>query len=663
MTFERPNPDKLLQQALEEEYQEKRGKLKIYLGAAPGVGKTYAMLSDAMQKQANGLDVVVGVVETHNRQEIVNLLKHFVVLPRLSINYHDKQLTEFDLDSALKRNPGLILIDEMAHTNVLGTRHKKRWQDIIELLDRGIDVYTTVNIQHIESLNDDVTRIIQAPIKETVPDLMIEIANTIALIDIPPEELLKRLAEGKVYVPAQAELAAESFFRKGNLIALRELALRTLAKRVNEQALSYKQGQGIKQIWPMVDKILICVGPGQESLKLIRAGKRMAVSLQAEWIAVYVDVASVRASTIKRNQAIQNLRFAEQLGAETRILTGNDIVKEIIQFATLQNVTLIMLWKDIRTRWKDFIFRGLANEILRFSGEIDIYTMTGERRKKTRQLFNIKPSIPWVPYALSICIVCLTTLVSLLIYPFLSDRNPVMIYLLGMMSISLFGRMGPSIVGNLLSILIYEFFFIPPYYTFTTNNFSDFFSLAIMFAIAQSISHLIITTSNQIQAARLTEEHTASLYKLSRKLSRTRGSIKLLKIGIDYIAEIFESDVIALLPKNKGLVIRARALTNQELDEKERGIAHWVYEMGQKAGLGTDTLSFSNALYIPLLGARHATLGVLRIHPNHSEKLVSPEKMLLIESCAYQIALALEVDRFQEQKQQEKARPNDKKGN
>jgi two-component system sensor histidine kinase KdpD len=492
---------------------------------------------------------------------------------------------------------------------------------------------------------------------------MIEIANTIALIDIPPEELLKRLAEGKVYVPAQAELAAESFFRKGNLIALRELALRTLAKRVNEQALLYKQGQGIKQIWPIVEKILICVGPGQESLKLIRAGKRLAMSLQAEWIAVYVDAATIRASEIERNQAIQNLRFAEQLGAETRILTGNDIVKEIIQFATLQNVTLIMLWKDIRTRWKDFIFRGLADEILRFSGEIDVYTMTGERRKKTRQFFKIKPAIPWVPYALSICIVGLTTLVSLLIYPFLSDKNPVMIYLLGMMSISLFGRMGPSILGNLLSVFIYEFFFISPYYTLATNNFSDFFSLAIMFAIAQLISHLIITTSLQIQAARLTEEHTASLYKLSRKLSRTRGSIKLLKVGIDYIAEIFESDVIALLPKNKGLVIRARALTNQELDEKERGIAHWVYEMGQKAGLGTNTLSFSNALYIPLLGARHATLGVLRIHPNHSEQLVSPEKILLIESCAYQIALALEVDRFQETTNQEKAPPNDKEGN
>lgn len=648
MSNERPNPDDLLQQVQEEEHKEKSGKLKIYLGAAPGVGKTYTMLTDALQKQSSGLDVIVGVVETHNRQEVDNLLNNFVVLPRQIIHYHEKQLLEFDLDAALKRNPGLILIDEMAHTNAIGVRHKKRWQDIQELLDRGIDVYTTLNVQHIESLNDDVVRVIQAPIKETVPDRMIEIANTIALVDIPPEDLLKRLSEGKVYVPAQAELAAESFFRKGNLIALRELALRTLAKRVNEQALLYRQGQRIKQIWPIVEKILICVGPGPESLKLIRAGKRMAMSLQAEWIAVYVDITGISSSEDSRNKAIQNLRFAEQLGAETRVISGYDIVHEIMNYASQQNITLIMIWKNIRTRWKDLFFRSLANEILRHSGEIDVYTMTGERRKKPRTSPAPKRKTSWRIYLISMSIVSLTTMIGLLFAPILNDKNLFMIYLLGMIAIALFGRIGPAILGNICSLLVYKFLFFPPYYTLSVANHDDLFTLVMMLAVAQIISQLTVLTRRQIKIARITEQHTASLYTLSRKLSQTRGTIKLLEVGINYIAQIFDSEVLALMPRRNRLVISAKSRTTQELDAKERGIAQWVYEMGQKAGLGTDTLSFSNALYIPLGGSRGDKIGVLRIHPNHSERLVSPEKIHLLESCAYQISLALEVDRLQE---------------
>lgn len=311
MTDKRPDPNALLQQVIEEEQQKQRGKLKIYLGAAPGVGKTYSMLHEAMGEQAKGLDIVVGIVESHGRVEIEEILKNFVVLPKITVDYHGKKLQEFDLDSSLKRNPGLILIDEMAHTNVSGVRHKKRWQDIKELLDRGIDVYTTLNVQHIESLNDDVSQIIHAPVQETVPDFMIERANTIELVDLAPEDLLKRLAEGKVYVPKQARLAAEFYFRKGNLMALRELALRTLAKQVNTQVLLYRQGQGIRHIWPTMEKILVCVGPGPESHKLIRAAKRMATSLQADWIAVYVDSTRTQLSPTQRNQAIKNLIFCQ----------------------------------------------------------------------------------------------------------------------------------------------------------------------------------------------------------------------------------------------------------------------------------------------------------------------------------------------------------------
>ncbi|MCW8408167.1 DUF4118 domain-containing protein [Legionella sp. PATHC035] len=647
MTDKRPDPNALLQQVLEEEQQKQRGKLKIYLGAAPGVGKTHSMLHEAMQEQAKGLDIVVGIVESHGRIEIEEILKNFVILPKVTIDYHGKKLQEFDLDAALKRNPGLILMDEMAHTNVSGVRHKKRWQDIKELLDRGIDVCTTLNVQHIESLNDDVSQIIHAPVQETVPDAMIERANTIELVDLAPEDLLKRLSEGKVYVPKQARLAAEFYFRKGNLMALRELALRTLAKRVNTQVLLYRQGQGIKHIWPIMEKILVCVGPGPESHKLIRAAKRMATSLQADWIAVYVDSTRIQLSRTQRNQAIKNLFFAEQLGAETHILMAYDLVKEIINFSRDQNVTLIMICKQIRTRWRNFFFRSLADEILRYSGEIDVYTMTiASKKSKGKNL--LKPKTPWFSYLLSTSIVAVTTLINYLIYPLVNETSLTLVYLIGMICIALLGRTGPAISGIILSILIYDYVFIPPYYSFSMAQSDYFFTLIMMLIMAIIICQLTLVTRRQTEITRLAEYQTSALYTLSRRLSRTRGIVRLLRTGVNYISEIFHCEIIALLPKNGKLVIQASAKSHQELDEKEYSIAQWVFELGQKAGWGTDTLSFSNALFIPLLGAR-GTMGVLRVQPTKNNDCTTPEKIQLLESCANQIALAIEVDSLQEE--------------
>jgi two-component system sensor histidine kinase KdpD len=356
MSTKRIDPEKLLESVQEQERQEKFGKLKIYLGASPGVGKTYAMLRDAIAKRQQGLDVVVGVVESHGRKDTEEQLSNLEILPRLKINYRGREVSEFDLDGALKRNPGLILIDEMAHTNIEGQRHAKRWQDIKELLDRGIDVYTTLNVQHIESLNSDVSGIIHAPVKETVPDLMIDLADTIELIDLPPEDLLKRLQEGKVYYPEQAELAKEGFFRKGNLIALRELALRVTAERVGAQVLLYRQGLGIKHIWSTNDKILVCVGPGSESLQLIRTARRLATSLQAEWIAVSVDSPRLNQTPNQRNSVIKHLQVANRLGAETVVLNGFDIVTTLLNYAREQNISLILIWKEVKPRWKEVFF-------------------------------------------------------------------------------------------------------------------------------------------------------------------------------------------------------------------------------------------------------------------------------------------------------------------
>lgn len=648
---ERPNPEKLLKRAQEEERQAQRGRLKIYLGAAPGVGKTHTMLQDAIEKHEQGLDVVVGVAETHGRVEIESLLTKLDILPRLTVDYRGHRLLEFDLDAVLKRNPGLVLIDEMAHTNAPGLRHSKRWQDIKEILDRGIDVYTTLNVQHIESLNDVVYQIIHLRIKETVPDSMLEMADTIELVDLPPEDLLKRLYEGKVYFPAQAGLAAENYFRKGNLIALRELALRFTAEVVNAQVLLYRQGQHIKHIWPTKDKMLVCVGSQTESAKLIRKTRRIANSLQAEWVAIHVDTPQLRVSEEQRSNAIQNLRLAEQLGAETRILTGFDIVKEIMNFAREQNITMIVTYKKIRSRWKAFFSRSLTDELVRQSAEIDVYVITGEL-ETTRALMpsRVKPFIPWHHYAISIGIVAFATVINFFVLPYSQSSNIVMVYLLGVTIVALFGHMGPSILASVLSVLAYSYLFVPPYFNFNlgVSNIEYFFTLGVMLLVSQVISHLTILTRRQAEAARLAEKHTASLHTLSRRLASSRGVDKLLEIGVHYVSDVFDSEVLALVAEDSHLITRVGSGGMQKLSDKEQGVAQWVYDLGQIAGLGTDTLPFSDAIYLPLLTSQ-GSIGVLRVRPFHPDHLFTPEQMRLLEACSNQIALAIEVDRLQEQ--------------
>ncbi|MFI4962515.1 MAG: DUF4118 domain-containing protein [Legionellales bacterium] len=649
MVDQRLDPDRLLARAQEEARQEGRGKLKIYLGAAPGVGKTYEMLHDALEKRAKDLDVVVGIVESHGREDIDHLLADFEIIPRKVIEYHGTSCLEFDLDAALQRNPGLILVDEMAHTNAPDERHPKRWQDIKELLDRGIDVYTTLNVQHIESIKDDAAQIIKAPITETVPDSMIERADAIELVDLPPEELLKRLDEGKVYIPQQAVLAREHFFRKGNLIALRELALRTTAKRVGTDVLWYRQGEHIKHIWPSKEKILVCVGPRPDSLKLIRAAKRMANGLAAEWLAVYIDTPRIRGYSSDRNKAIQNLRLAEVLGAETHILTGLDIVKEVMNFAHEQNVTLIMVWKHLLTRWRDWFRRNLTDELVRSSGEIDVYIMTGERTEAPTGGIGTtttpKP-FPWRTYAIALGVVALATLTNTLLDPLIGASNQIMIYLVGVTFVALLGRIGPSVLASTLSVIAFDFFFIPPFYTFSLPHIKYFFILVAMLLTAQIIIHLTILTRRQAEYARKAQQQTTALYTFSRKLTTTRGVDKLLALGLPYMASAFNSEVMVLLPGKASLEVQSSYPPQFELTAKELSIAQWVYDMGQPAGFSTDTLSFSSALYLPLLGAI-SPVGVLRIKSLRSE-LYSPEQRGLLESCTNQLALALEVERLQE---------------
>lgn len=645
---QRPTPEKFLRQLQEEERHQLRGKLKIYLGAAPGVGKTYTMLQDALAKRKDGLDVVIGIVETHGRRDIEDLISGLEVLPRQIISYRDQKLSEFDLDAVLHRNPGIILIDEMAHTNAPNLRHAYRWQDIKEILDQGIDVYTTLNVQHIESLNDVVSQIVGTRIRETVPDSMLELADSVELVDLPPDDLLKRLQEGKVYIPKQAAIATTHFFRKGNLIALRELALRAVAERVGAEVLLYRQGQGIERIWPTQEKLLVCVGANSDSLKVIRTAKRLASSLQADWIALHIDTPRQNLSDKQRDIVTQNMRFAEQNGAETKILSGVDIVKEIINFARQQNVTKIVIEKRIRPRWKNWLSTNLVDELVRYSGEIDIYIITGEAtHAQPATIAATKTPLPWLAYGLALSITAIITAINFFLYGHVGLSNLIMLYLLGVLTIAMCGFRGPAIFASILSILALDFFFFPPT-RFMVPHFQYFFTLVVMLLVTQVVIHLTLFSRRQVQAAYRAERRSIVLHTLSRQLASTRGVDKLLDTAVRYISDSFDSEVIALLHEKGHLVIKTAYKTEKKLSAKEMGVAQWVYDLGQIAGLGTDTLPFSDALYAPLL-ASQGPIGVLRIHPMQEGRLLLPEQMHLLEACANQIALAIEVDRLQEQ--------------
>lgn len=647
--MERRHPEELLALVQEQERQEKRGKLKIFLGAAPGVGKTYTMLEAACEKREEGLDVIAGLVETHGREETEELLQGLEVFPRQVVEYRGHTLLEFDLDGVLQRHPTLVLVDEMAHTNVPGSRHPKRWQDIKELLDRGINVYTTINVQHIESLNNVVAQITGIAVRETVPDSMLELAYSIELVDLPPDDLLKRLEEGKVYLYNQAELASKNFFRKGNLIALRELALRITAEQVNTQVLLHRRGESIKQIWPTVEKLLVCVGPESTSAKLIRTTFRMAKSLHAEWIALFIDAPRLHLSTQQRAKAIRNLRLAEQLGGESVTINGRDVIKEIIAFARSRNVTKIIIGKQMKPRWKDWLYRSLVDELLKYSGDIDLYIIHSEHRKNKWQFLPTINRAPWTTFLFSGITVAICTGINYLLFRHLAPSNLIMIYLLGIVIVAARGYLLPAMLASLLSVLAFDFFFVPPRFSFSVNDSEYLITFGVMLLVAQVISQLTVMNQRQVEATRLREQRTTTLHVLSRQLASSRGLDRLLQVGVKYLSEVFASEVLALLPDQNGqLVIRTGYHAELTLNPKEQSVAQWVYDLGQIAGLGTETLPYAQALYIPLMGSA-GPIGTLRILPKDPSQLFNPEQLHLLESLAHQIALSLEVDMLQEQ--------------
>ncbi|MBI4012756.1 MAG: sensor histidine kinase KdpD, partial [Candidatus Rokubacteria bacterium] len=644
MSEQRPDPDELLARVREEEARRTRGALKVFFGAAAGVGKTYAMLEVARERQVAGVDVVVGYVEPHGRPETEALLTGLEPLPFRMVEYRGMRLREFDLDAALARRPGLILVDELAHTNAPGSRHAKRWQDIEELLAAGIDVYTTCNVQHLESLNDVVAKITDVQVRETVPDSVLEAADEVELIDLPPDDLIQRLKEGKVYVPDQAERAVRRFFRKGNLIALRELALRTTAARVDAQMDVYRRDHAIPTPWPVTERILVAVSPSPFAARVVRAARRMAAGLHAEWIVASVEtLAHARLSEADRDRVAETLRLAEQLGARTVTLTGSSVADEVVAYARGKNVSKIVVGKPGGPRWREVLFGSVVNELVRKSGDIDVYVITGEREAAPSVRERARAQVTnWSAYAEATGVVALSTITAWLVFRHFELSNLIMLYLLGVVLVATRLGRGPSIFASVLSVAAFDFFFVPPYLTFVVSDGQYLVTFAVMLVVAIVISTLTVRTRQQAESARDRERRTAALYDMSRELASTRGVDDLLRVAVRHLGEVFGSEVALFLADATGrLAPRAGSLATPGNDTSERGVSQWVYEHGQVAGQGSATLPGARALYLPLIASR-GTIGVLGIRPAESQTFAGPEQLHLLETFAAQTALAIE---------------------
>lgn len=645
---ERPSPDELLARLRAEE-QQPRGKLRMFLGYAAGVGKTYAMLEAAHQRQTEGVDVVVAYVESHGRAETETLLHGLEVIPRRQVEYHGVQLAEMDVDAVLARKPRLALVDELAHTNAPGSRHAKRYQDVEELLAAGIDVYTTLNIQHLESLHDVVAQITGVTVHETVPDSVLDQVSEIELIDLSPEELLQRLKEGKVYVPEQAARAIELFFRRGNLTALRELAMRRAAERVDYQMRTYMRSREISGPWPVSERLLVCVSPSHLSERLVRAGRRLASDLHAEWFAVYVQtIDHYRLSPAMRERVAHTLQLAEELGARVRTVPSASIAEAIIAYAHKHNVTMIIAGKPLKPHWRELLHGSLADQIIRASGEIDVCVISAPpEEQEPHQAPRIGLRRSWRRYLLSLLLVLVASLLSIPVHRIVSPTNLVMIYLAAVVLAAVYLGRGPAMLTAFLSVLSFDFFFVPPNLTFAVDDTEYLLTFLGLFVVGLVISQLTARASGQAHVAQQREEVTASLYAFSRELTSAVTLDDITEVIVRHASENFHRDVVLLLPEAENLAICACS-PQATLDENEMAVANWTFKQGQPAGRGTDTLPAARVRYLPLKTPR-GVVGVLGVEPPEAPVDLTPEQRLQMELFASQAALAIERAQLAEQ--------------
>ncbi|HUL71064.1 MAG TPA: sensor histidine kinase KdpD [Gemmatimonadales bacterium] len=644
MTDQRPHPDVLLRRIRAEEARAARGQLKVFFGANPGVGKTYTMLEEARAKRGEGVDVVVGVVETHGRAETEALLAGLELLPRRTILYRGIPLKEFDLDAALARHPSILLVDELAHTNAPGSRHEKRWQDVEELLAAGISVYTTLNVQHLESLNDVVAQITGVQVRETVPDTIFDGADAVELADLTTEDLLRRLAQGKVYLPEAADRARERFFREGNLIALRELALRRVAERVDAQMRGYMVEHGIQETWPAGERLLVAVGANPAGARLVRAASRMAASLRCDWVVLYVETPGAAAySDRDRNTLVETLQLADELGARTVTVPGHQVAEEILAYAATQNVTRILIGKPTHSRWRDLLLGSTLDRLVRGSGDVDVYVMTGEDDEgPPRRPVVVHAPAPLTEYGFAALAVLGATAVGWLALQRLSITDVAMGYLLAAMIVSSRCGRGPSILAALVSIALFDFFFVPPRFTFAVSDLKYLLTFGVMLSVALVISGFTVRIREQAAAARERERRTAALYALSRDLGDTRTMPDVVRAARRHLGETFGTSAQLVAPDNSGH-LRALEPTAPSpiLDDKELSVADWVFRRGEMAGAGTATLPGAAALHLPLT-ATSGIAGVLVVASADLERFQVPAERYLLETFASQIGVALD---------------------
>lgn len=651
----RPDPDELLKNIKAEEG--KRGRLKIFLGYVAGVGKTYAMLEAAHQRKAQGLDVVVGYIETHKRAETEELVEGLEVLPRKQVEYHNVSLPEMDVDGVIERRPQLVLVDEFAHTNAPGSRHPKRYQDVQEILAAGIDVYTTLNIQHLESLNDIVAQVTGVIVRETIPDRVIDEAAEIEVIDLPPDELLVRLKEGKIYVPDQAARAIQKFFRKGNLTALREMSLRRAAERVEDQMHAYMKTRAIQGIWAASERLLVCISPSPLSERLVRTTRRLADELNAEWIALYVETPQFASmSQEKRERVATILQLAEDLGGRAYTLSSSStmdaVSQTVIDFAHKNNITKIVAGKPLRPRWQEMIRGSLVDKLIHKSGDIDIYVVTSADKPSApaeESPLRLHSSVN--RYLWSLFLVGVATGVGALIGGRIEATNLVMVYLLAVVIAAIYLGRGPAIFASLLGVLTFDFLFVHPFYTFAVADTEYIITFIGLFLVGVVISQLTARASEQAEAARQREAETAELYDLSRDLASATDLEAILAVLQKHLEKTFSRTIAVLLPEGNLLVTRVLS-KGMVLNEEELAVADWVYRHAEPAGRHTNTLPAAQLRYLPIRTSM-GVVGVLGVGKLSTSDIdLSTAQRRLMEAFANQGAQAIERAQLEEQNRQ-----------
>ncbi|HXM74194.1 MAG TPA: DUF4118 domain-containing protein, partial [Chthoniobacterales bacterium] len=641
---ERPNPDEILAQMKREETESTRGKLKIFFGMSPGVGKTYAMLQAARQKQAEGCEVVVGVVETHGRKETEALLEGMPIMPRTQVEYRGTTLNEMDLDAILTWHPGLAVVDELAHTNAPGSRHPKRYQDVLELLDAGIDVYTTLNVQHVASRSDTVRQISGITVRETVPDSVLDLTDEIVLVDLTPEQLRGRLAEGKVYLGEKADWAAKNFFRESNLTALREMALRLVAEHVDRDLRDIMSEEKIAGPWKSGDRLLVAVSASPYSERLIRYTRRLAASMEASWIVANIE-RSRALSQQEQTRLTRYLALARQLGAEVISTPGHDIGETLLRVARQHNVTQIVIGKPLGTRWLHFWKRDPLRWLMRNSGNIDIHMIPGDESAQPRHepIEERLARVPWRDFGIALIIAAAVTALSLSIFGYTGYSAVALFYLLAVVLAGTRLRRWPTLFLAALSALLWNFLFVPPRFTFYIGQFQDVMMFCAYFVIALVIGHLATQLREREQSERRREERATALYRLTRALAASRDLDEALPKVLALIKSSFQADAAVWLRDESGLSHHPASTFSPS--SKDESVAMWAFQRKQSAGKSTDTLPDAEALHVPLVTGDRAE-GVLSV------RLPSPptiEQRELLDAFASQLALFVNKERALEE--------------